>query len=95
MNSTGPIPISFTLEFSFIYETQNVYLSNNRSFLFLLEQKQALEELTVEKILSNLFLVRCHDYVELLAEVYLLPDFLSEHPEVKKMETRTTAKELG
>jgi len=53
------------------------------SLLFLLEQKQALEELTVDKILSNLFLVRCHDYVELLAEVYLLPDFLSEHPEVK------------
>ncbi|XP_043106119.1 DNA repair protein RAD51 homolog 3 [Puntigrus tetrazona] len=47
------------------------------------EQRQALEELTVEKILSNLFLVRCHDYVELLAEVYLLPDFLSEHPEVR------------
>lgn len=47
------------------------------------EQRQALEELTVEKILSNLFLVRCHDYVELLAEVYLLPDFISEHPEVR------------
>uniref|UniRef100_A0A8C1W7J1 RAD51 paralog C n=1 Tax=Cyprinus carpio TaxID=7962 RepID=A0A8C1W7J1_CYPCA len=39
--------------------------------------------LTVEKILSNLFLVHCHDYVELLAEVYLLPYFLSEHPEVR------------
>ncbi|XP_016345959.1 DNA repair protein RAD51 homolog 3-like [Sinocyclocheilus anshuiensis] len=47
------------------------------------EQRQALEELTVEKILSNLFLVRCHDYVELLAEVYFLPCFLSEHPEVR------------
>uniref|UniRef100_A0A8C1W9X0 RAD51 paralog C n=1 Tax=Cyprinus carpio TaxID=7962 RepID=A0A8C1W9X0_CYPCA len=39
--------------------------------------------LTVEKILSNLFLVHCHDYVELLAEVYLLPYFLSEHPELR------------
>uniref|UniRef100_A0A671NDD8 DNA repair protein RAD51 homolog 3 n=1 Tax=Sinocyclocheilus anshuiensis TaxID=1608454 RepID=A0A671NDD8_9TELE len=47
------------------------------------KQRQALEELTVEKILSNLFLVRCHDYVELLAEVYFLPCFLSEHPEVR------------
>ncbi|KAA0704074.1 DNA repair protein RAD51 -like protein 3 [Triplophysa tibetana] len=47
------------------------------------EQKQALEELTVEKVLSSFFLVRCHDYVELLAEVYLLPDFLAEHPEVR------------
>ncbi|TRY99734.1 hypothetical protein DNTS_033604 [Danionella cerebrum] len=41
------------------------------------------EGFNIEKILSNLFLVRCQDYVELLAEVYLLPDFLSEHPEVR------------
>lgn len=27
--------------------------------------------------------VRCHDYVELLAEIYLLPDFLSSHPKVR------------
>ncbi|XP_051971888.1 DNA repair protein RAD51 homolog 3-like isoform X4 [Xyrauchen texanus] len=47
------------------------------------EQKKALEELTAENILSNLFLVRCHDYAELLAEVYLLPDFLAEQPEVR------------
>lgn len=47
------------------------------------EQKNALDELTVEKLLSNLFLVRCHDYVELLAEVHLLPDFLAKHPEVR------------
>lgn len=27
--------------------------------------------------------VRCHDYVELLAELHLLPDFLSDHPRVR------------
>ncbi|KAL0994459.1 hypothetical protein UPYG_G00122520 [Umbra pygmaea] len=47
------------------------------------EQREVLKEFTVETILSNLFLVRCHDYVELLAETYLLADFLAHHPEVK------------
>ncbi|XP_078110268.1 DNA repair protein RAD51 homolog 3 [Sander vitreus] len=47
------------------------------------EQRVAMETFTVETILSNMFLVRCHDYVELLAEVHLLPDFLSEHPRVR------------
>ncbi|KAG9351866.1 hypothetical protein JZ751_023117 [Albula glossodonta] len=47
------------------------------------EQREALKEFTVETILSNLFLFRCHDYVELLAEIYLLPNFLAQHPEVR------------
>ncbi|XP_072515744.1 DNA repair protein RAD51 homolog 3 [Salminus brasiliensis] len=47
------------------------------------EQRKALEDFTTEKILSGIFLVRCHGYVELLAEAYLLPDFLSKHPEVQ------------
>ncbi|XP_077370350.1 DNA repair protein RAD51 homolog 3 [Festucalex cinctus] len=47
------------------------------------EQREAATAFTVENILSNIFLVRCHDYVELLAEIYLLPDFLSGHPKVR------------
>ncbi|XP_028839565.1 DNA repair protein RAD51 homolog 3 [Denticeps clupeoides] len=47
------------------------------------EQQKAMKEFTVEKILSCLFLMRCHDYVKLLAQSYLLPSFLSEHPEVR------------
>uniref|UniRef100_A0A8C9VTG1 DNA repair protein RAD51 homolog 3 n=1 Tax=Scleropages formosus TaxID=113540 RepID=A0A8C9VTG1_SCLFO len=47
------------------------------------EQREALKGFTLETILSNLFLFRCHDYVELLAEIYLLPDFLAQHPEVR------------
>lgn len=27
--------------------------------------------------------MRCHDYVELLAELHLLPDFLSDHPRTR------------
>ncbi|KAG7322715.1 hypothetical protein KOW79_014061 [Hemibagrus wyckioides] len=47
------------------------------------EQRGALESFTVEKILSGVFLMRCHDYVELLAELHLLPDFLKKHPQVR------------
>ncbi|XP_037628645.1 DNA repair protein RAD51 homolog 3 [Sebastes umbrosus] len=47
------------------------------------EQRVAMTTFTVESILSNMFLVRCHDYVELLAELHLLPDFLSDHPKVR------------
>lgn len=37
----------------------------------------------MEKILSGVFLVRCQDHVELLAELHLLPDFLRKHPQVR------------
>uniref|UniRef100_A0A803SRX0 DNA repair protein RAD51 homolog 3 n=1 Tax=Anolis carolinensis TaxID=28377 RepID=A0A803SRX0_ANOCA len=42
----------------------------------------ALETFSLDNILSHIYYFRCHDYVELLAQVYLLPDFLSEHPKV-------------
>ncbi|XP_060765160.1 DNA repair protein RAD51 homolog 3 isoform X2 [Neoarius graeffei] len=47
------------------------------------EQQRALESFTVEKILSGVFLIRCLDHVELLAELHLLPDFLRKHPQVR------------
>ncbi|XP_061694262.1 DNA repair protein RAD51 homolog 3 [Syngnathoides biaculeatus] len=47
------------------------------------EQRDAAGAFTVERVLSNIFLVRCLDYVELLAEIYLLPDFLSRNPKVR------------
>ncbi|MBN3293942.1 RA51C protein, partial [Polypterus senegalus] len=46
-------------------------------------QLGALENFTLETILSNIFFFRCHDYVELLAQVHLLPDFLFKHPKVR------------
>uniref|UniRef100_A0AAQ6ADR2 DNA repair protein RAD51 homolog 3 n=1 Tax=Amphiprion ocellaris TaxID=80972 RepID=A0AAQ6ADR2_AMPOC len=47
------------------------------------EQRVAMETFTVETILSNIYMVRCRDYEELLAELHLLPDFLSERPKVR------------
>ncbi|CAK6978000.1 DNA repair protein RAD51 homolog 3 [Scomber scombrus] len=47
------------------------------------EQREAVTTFTVETILSNMFVVRCRDYVELLAEIHLLPNFLSQHPRVR------------
>ncbi|XP_053223934.1 DNA repair protein RAD51 homolog 3 isoform X1 [Podarcis raffonei] len=47
------------------------------------EHQTALETFSLENILSHIFYFRCHDYVELLAQVHLLPDFLSGHPKVR------------
>ncbi|XP_042298426.1 DNA repair protein RAD51 homolog 3 [Sceloporus undulatus] len=47
------------------------------------DHQPALETFSLENILSHIYYFRCHDYVELLALVYLLPDFLSEHPKVR------------
>ncbi|GAB1296630.1 DNA repair protein RAD51 homolog 3 [Apodemus speciosus] len=44
------------------------------------EHQKALKDFTLENILSHIYYFRCHDYTELLAQVYLLPDFLSDHP---------------
>ncbi|XP_035999315.1 DNA repair protein RAD51 homolog 3 [Fundulus heteroclitus] len=47
------------------------------------EQRVAMTTFSVETILSNIFLVRCRDYVELLAELHLLPDFLRDRPKLR------------
>ena len=47
------------------------------------EQKEAVSWFTTESVLSNLHYFRVHDYVELLAVVHLLPDFIKEHPKVR------------
>ncbi|XP_015454820.1 DNA repair protein RAD51 homolog 3 isoform X2 [Pteropus alecto] len=47
------------------------------------EHPKALEDFTLENILSHIYYFRCRDYTELLAQVYLLPDFLSEHSKVR------------
>ncbi|KAM5306257.1 DNA repair protein RAD51 homolog 3 isoform 3-T3 [Glossophaga mutica] len=44
---------------------------------------KALENFTLENILSHIYYFRCRDYTELLAQVYLLSDFLSEHSKVR------------
>lgn len=47
------------------------------------EQQEAMRTFTVEHVLSNLFVVRCDDSVELLSQISLLPSFLSDHPKVR------------
>ncbi|XP_023588487.1 DNA repair protein RAD51 homolog 3 isoform X3 [Trichechus manatus latirostris] len=54
------------------------------------EHQKALENFTLENILSHIYYFRCHDYTELLARVYLLPDFLSEHSKVILTNQMTT-----
>ncbi|XP_030318497.1 DNA repair protein RAD51 homolog 3 isoform X2 [Calypte anna] len=44
---------------------------------------KALESFSLESILSHIYYFRCRDYTELLAQVYLLPDFLAEHSKVR------------
>lgn len=39
-------------------------------------------EITMESVLSGVHFYRCHDYVELLATVHLLPEFIKKHPKV-------------
>ncbi|XP_019401260.1 PREDICTED: DNA repair protein RAD51 homolog 3 isoform X2 [Crocodylus porosus] len=47
------------------------------------DHHKALETFSLEGILSHMYYFRCHDYTELLAQIYLLPDFLSEHSKVR------------
>ncbi|XP_072502961.1 DNA repair protein RAD51 homolog 3 isoform X2 [Notamacropus eugenii] len=47
------------------------------------EYQKALENFSLESILSHIYYFRCHHYTELLAQVHLLPDFLLEHSKVQ------------
>ena len=47
------------------------------------EQVQTMRTYTAESILDGFHYFRCHDYVELVACVNLLPDFIEKHPKVK------------
>ncbi|KAK3737466.1 hypothetical protein QZH41_008352 [Actinostola sp. cb2023] len=46
-------------------------------------QIDSLQEFQVEKILSRIYVFRCHEYIQLIALSHLLPEFLKEHPKVK------------
>lgn len=47
------------------------------------EQQDAMKDFTMETILDHLYLIRCHDYVELLAQMHLMSDFLVRNPKVR------------
>ena len=48
---------------------------------------QAASVLTVERVLSGIHYFRCHDYLELVALVNILPEFVAEHPKVRQTES--------
>uniref|UniRef100_A0A2K5RQX2 DNA repair protein RAD51 homolog 3 n=1 Tax=Cebus imitator TaxID=2715852 RepID=A0A2K5RQX2_CEBIM len=57
-----------------------VFIDTEGSFMV---HRKALEDFTLENILSHIYYFRCRDYTELLAQVYLLPAFLSEQSKVR------------
>ena len=50
---------------------------------FLAAMRGALEEFSLETVLSGIHCHRCHDYLELVATVNLLPEFIAQHPKVQ------------
>ncbi|XP_021370414.1 DNA repair protein RAD51 homolog 3-like [Mizuhopecten yessoensis] len=42
-----------------------------------------LGDFTPERVLSRMHYYRCHDYIELLATIHLLPDFIKQHSKVR------------
>ena len=49
---------------------------------FCSDMQAALQEFTLEYALSKIYYYRCHDYIELVALVNLLPEIASQHPKV-------------
>ena len=49
------------------------------------EQDTAAKTFTLESILRGIHYFRCHNYTQLIALTYTLPDFLKEHPKVLDM----------
>ena len=48
-----------------------------------LEMQETARQFTLEKVLTGIHYFRCHDYLELVALVNLLPEFLTQHPKVR------------
>ena len=44
--------------------------------------REAVAGFSLETVLSSIHLYRCHDYLELLATINILPDFIQLHPKV-------------
>ena len=51
-----------------------------------LETQEAARQFTLEYILSGIHYFRCHDYLELVALVNILPEFLKEHSKVTEQQ---------
>ncbi len=62
----------------------NCVHNNTECYFIFTEQSAALNKFNLETILSGVHYFRCHDYVELIAMVHTLPEFLQEHPQVMR-----------
>lgn len=49
---------------------------------FSLGMLESADQFTLETILAGMHYFRCHDYLELVALINVLPDFISKHPKV-------------
>lgn len=45
--------------------------------------EDALKSFTLDHILSSVYIYRCHDYIQLIATIHLLSEFIETHPNVK------------
>ena len=43
---------------------------------------ESANQFTLETALAGMHYFRCHDYLELVALINILPDFISKHPKV-------------
>lgn len=58
--------------------------------LYYADLKRCAEEFTLDKVLGGIHYFRCHDYVELVALVNILPQFIAQHPKVRQCSEMST-----
>lgn len=51
--------------------------------VFASEMMKVVKDFTLESVLKGIHYFRCHDYIELVALVNILPQFLSQHRKVR------------
>lgn len=54
----------------------------------MIELRKCGDDFTLEKILAGIHYFRCHDYIELVSLVNILPQFISEHAKVQIAEVQ-------
>ena len=59
------------------------FFTRTKKISFSDKRVAAAPETTAEEMLSRIFHFRCHDYLDLMALVHLLPEFIQQNPSVK------------
>ena len=81
LNSAGNLGVSCYL---FVWVCGMVLCIHVVSCTYILHAvvRLAVGGLSLETVLSSIHLYRCHDYLELLATIHILPDIIKQHPKV-------------